>query len=155
MTGSAAVQAVLAQLYVISQLSMWPVFVSRHMMSLTPLWSESPIPTGTAPAGCAPTPTLPAHWPSAIFHRSMSHVVELNRSTSLVPLWLKSAKPNRLISGRVGPGVGTAGRGIFRDCRGALPFGEAWAELTRVGLVAELTNWHDLTRGSGASGVMN
>ena len=34
-----------------------------------------------------------------------------------------------------------------------LPFDEARAELTRVGLVAELSNWHDLAHGSGASGA--
>jgi hypothetical protein len=36
-----------------------------------------------------------------------------------------------------------------------LPFDDAWAELTRLGLVAELANWHDLVRGSEASGAVN
>lgn len=36
-----------------------------------------------------------------------------------------------------------------------LPFDEAWAELTRCGLVAELANWRDLLRGSEASGAVH
>ncbi|MEA2875600.1 MAG: hypothetical protein QOF14_796 [Hyphomicrobiales bacterium] len=35
-----------------------------------------------------------------------------------------------------------------------LPFDEARAELTRVGLVAELSNWHDLAHGRDASSVV-
>ena len=36
-----------------------------------------------------------------------------------------------------------------------LPFDEARAELTRVGLVAEFVNWHDLAHGRrGASGAV-
>ena len=36
-----------------------------------------------------------------------------------------------------------------------LPFDDAWAELTRCGLVDELGNWRDLVRGSEASGVVH
>jgi len=36
-----------------------------------------------------------------------------------------------------------------------MPFDDAWAELTRCGLVAELANWHDLVHGSEASGAVN
>ena len=36
-----------------------------------------------------------------------------------------------------------------------LSFDEAWAEMTDLGLVAELANWHDLAHGSGASGAVN
>jgi hypothetical protein len=36
-----------------------------------------------------------------------------------------------------------------------LPFDEAWAELTELGLVDELANWHDLVNGSGASAAVN
>jgi len=32
-----------------------------------------------------------------------------------------------------------------------LPFDDAWAELTRLGLVAELSNWHDLAHGTRGS----
>jgi len=35
-----------------------------------------------------------------------------------------------------------------------IPFDDAWAELTRLGLVAELANWHDLAHGSEASGAV-
>ena len=36
-----------------------------------------------------------------------------------------------------------------------VPFDEAWAELTRLGLVDELANWHDLAHGKrGASGAV-
>jgi hypothetical protein len=35
------------------------------------------------------------------------------------------------------------------------PFDEAWAELTKLGLVDELANWHDLAHGKGsASGAV-
>ena len=36
-----------------------------------------------------------------------------------------------------------------------LGFDEAWTELTRVGLVAELANWQALVHGSDASGAVN
>ena len=36
-----------------------------------------------------------------------------------------------------------------------LPFDEAWAELTGLGLVDELANWRDLVRRSEASGAVN
>ncbi len=36
-----------------------------------------------------------------------------------------------------------------------LPFDDAWAELTRCGLVAELANWQALVHGSEASGAVN
>src|SRR5947209_934548 len=67
------------------QVSVWPVVVSRHMMSPTPLWSKSPTPTATEPAGCAPISTLPAHWPFLISQMSMSLVVGLYQTMSLVP----------------------------------------------------------------------
>ena len=36
-----------------------------------------------------------------------------------------------------------------------VPFDEAWAELTKLGLVDELANWHDLAHGRGsASGAV-
>src|SRR5689334_1318053 len=49
------------QLYASIQLSRCPVVMSRHMRSGTPLWSKSPTPTGTAPAGCDPRLTLADH----------------------------------------------------------------------------------------------
>ena len=36
-----------------------------------------------------------------------------------------------------------------------LSFDDAWAELTRVGLVAELANWQNLVHGGEASGAVN
>ena len=36
-----------------------------------------------------------------------------------------------------------------------LPFDEAWAELTRRGLVAELADWHALVHGNEASETVN
>ena len=36
-----------------------------------------------------------------------------------------------------------------------IPFDEAWAELTRCGLVAELAKWHELAHGSEASSAVN
>jgi hypothetical protein len=36
-----------------------------------------------------------------------------------------------------------------------LPFDDAWAELTRVGLVAELANWQALVHGREARGAVN
>jgi len=36
-----------------------------------------------------------------------------------------------------------------------LPFDDAWAELTILGLVDELANWRDLVRGSEASRAVN
>ena len=36
-----------------------------------------------------------------------------------------------------------------------VPFDKAWAELTRLGLVDDLCNWHDLVHGKrGASGAL-
>ena len=37
----------------------------------------------------------------------------------------------------------------------AAPFDDAWAELTRLGLVAQLANWQALVHGSDASGAVN
>ena len=50
-----------------------------------------------------------------------------------------------------------------RDCfvaliaakQDGLPFDDAWAELTRVGLVAEFANWQNLVHGGEASGAVN
>jgi len=36
-----------------------------------------------------------------------------------------------------------------------LPFDDAWAELTRCGLVAELAKWQALVHGSEAAGAVN
>jgi hypothetical protein len=36
-----------------------------------------------------------------------------------------------------------------------LPFDDAWAELTRCGLVAEFANWRDLVHGSDAASAVN
>ena len=37
-----------------------------------------------------------------------------------------------------------------------VPFDDAWAELTRLGLVDDLCNWHDLVHGKrSASGAVN
>jgi hypothetical protein len=73
---------------------MWPVVASRHMMSATPLWSKSPTPTATEPAGCEPTSKLPAHWPFSISQTSMLLVAGLYQATSLVPSPLKSPAPS-------------------------------------------------------------
>ena len=36
-----------------------------------------------------------------------------------------------------------------------VPFEEAWAELTRLGLVDDMCNWRDLVLGREASGVVH
>src|SRR5436190_528269 len=44
------------------------VAVSRHMMSLTPLWSKSPTPTAVQPPGCDPTSSSTGR-PLAVLHQ--------------------------------------------------------------------------------------
>jgi hypothetical protein len=58
-------------------------------------------------------------------------------------------------SSRLPSGVRDCFIALFAAKEDGLPFDEAWAELTRVGLAAELSNWRDLVRGGEASGAVN